>query len=318
VNNLKNISVVMSVKNGEKYLKYSIESILNQSFKNFEFIIVNNNSNDKTQEILEYYRKLDNRIKILNNYNNQNLFKGRLTAIKLVKYEWFALMDADDICEYERLEKQIDFINKSKINKLAVVSTFAKYIEKNEKKIGNRIGGPTNLIEFDEIYKNNESFLVVDPSSLINKKAFFECEGYSENTEVDDIAFYYKVAEKGYIIQTIPEFLYNYRIHNSSYSINNTILQRYLTHFINFNMRSRRSKQKEISIDEFKKNHWNKLSYKMPRLILDYSLSFYRNAGYAYLEQKYFRFIFCLFASFFLSPNIIAKKLFRTFLKNKY
>ena len=93
----------MSVKNGEKFLGRSIESILNQTFINFEFIIVNNDSNDGTSNILQSYQKKDTRIKILTNSNNESLYEGRATGINESKFDWFALMDADDECDINRI-----------------------------------------------------------------------------------------------------------------------------------------------------------------------------------------------------------------------
>ena len=66
-NKIEKISVVMSVKNGEKYVTRAIESILNQTFDNFEFIIVNNDSNDHTPEILSTFERKDSRVKIIKN-----------------------------------------------------------------------------------------------------------------------------------------------------------------------------------------------------------------------------------------------------------
>ena len=106
-NKIENVSIIMSVKNGEKYLVRAIESIINQSFRSFEFIIVNNDSNDGTFEILENYKNKDSRIKILVNSNNETLYDGRTTGIKEAKFDWFALMDADDECHIDRIQKKI-------------------------------------------------------------------------------------------------------------------------------------------------------------------------------------------------------------------
>ena len=77
INKIKNISI-MSVKNGEKFLGRAIESILNQTFINFEFIIVNNDSNDGTSKILQSYQNKDTRIKILTNLNNEYSIQQQL------------------------------------------------------------------------------------------------------------------------------------------------------------------------------------------------------------------------------------------------
>ena len=107
------ISVVMSVYNGEKYLEESIESILNQTYENFEFIIIDDGSTDNSLKILNEYKKSDSRIIIRNNYKNRGLIYSLNKGIKISKGKYIARMDADDISLLSRFEKQIDFMEKN-------------------------------------------------------------------------------------------------------------------------------------------------------------------------------------------------------------
>lgn len=104
------VSVIMSVYNQETYLKDAIESILNQTFTDFEFIIINDGSTDKTKEIIENYQKLDSRIKIINQ-KNQGLTKSLNKGIFVSQGEYIARMDADDISLPQRIEKQAIFLD---------------------------------------------------------------------------------------------------------------------------------------------------------------------------------------------------------------
>ncbi len=103
------ISVVMSVCNGEKYLHESIDSVLNQTYTNFEFIIINDGSNDGSLDILLKYQKKDNRILIVNQ-KNIGLTRSLNRGIKLAVGEYIARQDADDISAPSRLEKQLNYI----------------------------------------------------------------------------------------------------------------------------------------------------------------------------------------------------------------
>jgi glycosyltransferase involved in cell wall biosynthesis len=103
------ISVVMSVYNGEKHLRESINSILNQSYKDFEFIIINDGSNDGSLEILLEYQARDPRITIVNQ-NNIGLTRSLNKGIKLATSEYIARQDADDISLPTRLEKQLNYM----------------------------------------------------------------------------------------------------------------------------------------------------------------------------------------------------------------
>jgi len=121
------VTVLMSVYNGEKYLSEAIESILNQTYKNFEFLIINDGSTDKTMEILQSYH--DSRIKIIDNKNNIGLTKSLNKGLSMAKGEYIARMDADDISLPERLERQVQYMDVHP--DIGVFGTWIKYIDEN-------------------------------------------------------------------------------------------------------------------------------------------------------------------------------------------
>jgi glycosyltransferase involved in cell wall biosynthesis len=100
----------MSVYNGAAFLPESIESVLAQSFRDFEFIIVNDGSTDNTCEILEKFKQADSRIQIVNNDKNIGLSASLNKGLQLVRGRFVARMDADDICAECRFEKQTEFL----------------------------------------------------------------------------------------------------------------------------------------------------------------------------------------------------------------
>jgi glycosyltransferase involved in cell wall biosynthesis len=107
------------VYNGEKFLKNSIESILNQAFSDFELIIVNDGSTDHTPEIISSYK--DPRIKIINNEQNVGLPRSLNKAIALAQGDYIAINDHDDISDRRRLKKQLEQIKQDP--KVALVSS---------------------------------------------------------------------------------------------------------------------------------------------------------------------------------------------------
>ena len=107
------VSVLMSVYNGSQYLRESVESILNQTFTNFEFIIINDCSTDKTGEILTVSANQDNRITLINNEENIGLTRSLNKGLKIAKGEYIARQDADDISLPERLERQVESLDKN-------------------------------------------------------------------------------------------------------------------------------------------------------------------------------------------------------------
>lgn len=103
------VSVVMSVYNGEKHLRKSVESILNQTFRDFEFKIINDGSTDRTKDVLETYAAKDDRI-VLIHQEHMGLTKSLNKGISMAKGKYIARQDADDISKPERLEKQVVFM----------------------------------------------------------------------------------------------------------------------------------------------------------------------------------------------------------------
>ena len=106
------ISVIMSVYNGENYLKKSIKSILDQSFRDFEFLIIDDGSNDKSAEIIEDFAKLDSRISFFSQ-KNIGLTKSLNQLALMSKNEFIARIDADDVSERSRLLEQFKFLSKN-------------------------------------------------------------------------------------------------------------------------------------------------------------------------------------------------------------
>jgi len=124
------VSVVMSVYNGEKHLREAIDSILNQTFTDFEFIIINDGSTDRTKEILESY--FDPRIRLFHQ-KNIGLTKSLNRGLEIVRGEYIARQDADDISEQERLYHEVKLLDNN--SEVGLVGTYASFIDRNGKQM---------------------------------------------------------------------------------------------------------------------------------------------------------------------------------------
>lgn len=107
------ISVVMPVYNGEKYLAEAIESVLKQTFTDFEFLVINDGSTDATEKIILEHGRKDSRLKYIKNEKNQGLSEALNKGISIATGEYIARMDGDDICLPKRLEKQLKALEKN-------------------------------------------------------------------------------------------------------------------------------------------------------------------------------------------------------------
>jgi len=212
------ISVVMAVYNGEKYLRESVESILNQTFKNFEFVIINDGSSDRTQEILESY--IDPRI-ILIHRKHFGLTKSLNKGISLAKGKYISRQDADDISMPERLEKQISFLEEHK--SVALLGTTVKIIDENGSLIHIR-KYPSDSSSIKKGIKEDNCFC--HGSVIFRKKHFFELGGYREIfSTAQDYDLWLRFAEN-FEVANLSTPLYTRRFNPLSVTLKNIVFQR--------------------------------------------------------------------------------------------
>jgi len=162
------VSVIMAVYNGEKYLKSAIESILNQTVKNFEFILIDDGSKDRSLEIIKEFSKTDKRIKILKNPINIGLTKSLNKAIKYSTGNFIARQDVDDVSLPHRLEKQLYFLNNNPDYAFCGCNGIIKENKDNL----------TNIFKFKEIKKNLIIQNCFAHPSIFIRKSTFEKYGY--------------------------------------------------------------------------------------------------------------------------------------------
>ena len=196
------------------WLKGSIESILNQTFTEFEFIIVNDNpAGEELQDILKKYKNQDERITIIENPENLGLTKSLNIGIKEAKAEYIARMDADDISLPERLKLQYQFLEKN--SDVFLVGTSVQIFDQN---------GQTK----DKVIKTQDHDQIVS-SLLGGKLAFYhptiifrnENMLYRENFQTtQDYDLYLNILSKGKRFANLKDVLYYYRVSNKSISMN--------------------------------------------------------------------------------------------------
>lgn len=128
-NQTRRLSVLMTVYNCAEFLDEAIKSVLEQSFRDYEFIIINDASPDNAAEIIDHYAKQDNRIRVITNSKNINYGVVTKQVIKEAKGEYLAFAHGDDIQHPKRLEAQINFLDKNK--QISAVST--RYLQDLDK-----------------------------------------------------------------------------------------------------------------------------------------------------------------------------------------
>ena len=205
------VSVVMPAHNSARYIEKSIASVLNQSFRDLELIIVDDSSTDNTLEILERIAYNDNRVIILKNFINLGCAISRNKALLECKGRYIAFCDSDDIWEYEKLEKQIKYLKK---NNFDMVFTAYEMINRDDKHIKFR-NVPSEIL-FDDLLKEN----VVTFSSTLFKKEIIDGTIFKGQWFHEDYVFLLECIKKCRCFNGINEVLIKYRVHNRGRSFN--------------------------------------------------------------------------------------------------
>lgn len=224
------LSIIMPVYNVEEYLGESIESILQQTFKDFELILINDGSTDNSGEICEKYSKLDNRIRVMHK-ENSGAGSARNYGIMNSTGEFLAFVDSDDTIECNMYKTMIDIALKEESDIVVCGYKEIDYLMNNEK-INTTPLGNDNEIESDEIKEKVEEFLkknqILGYASLFNK--IYKREVIIRNNLflnedmkfAEDLSFNISVLMKIKKINAINEPFYNCRRINSNSIMNSS------------------------------------------------------------------------------------------------
>lgn len=205
------ISVIMPVYNGEKFLEEGVNSILNQTFKDFEFIIINDCSKDNTPNMLKKLK--DKRIRIINNKENRGVSKSLNIGLENAKGKYIACFCVDDIFHPKRLEVEYNYLEKNP--HIFLVGSSAVYIDEK----GNEIRRFRKYDDYKMLaWRLRKSCSIVFSSILFrNEKSNF-FDGNFGGSAVD-YNFYFELLKKGKNLTNISPFLVKFRVHSGSQSV---------------------------------------------------------------------------------------------------
>ena len=203
----KLVSIVLPIYNSEKYIKDSLESILNQTYKKLEIILINDCSTDRTKELIDGYK--DNRIKIINNEANMGISRSLNKGISLAKGVYIARMDSDDICIPTRIKEQVNLLKNNP--EIDICGSFVKTFG-----ISNRIS--VYPITSEEIRINLMFGCSMAHPTIMFRRRIINDYIYSENSKVEDYKLWVDLSQKGFKLYNLPKPLLNYRVHEDSLS----------------------------------------------------------------------------------------------------
>ncbi|MDB9752281.1 glycosyltransferase [Pelagibacteraceae bacterium] len=227
-NNFPLISVIMNCYNGEKYLKKSIKSVLNQSYKKWELIFWDNKSKDNSQKIILNYK--DKRIKYFKAKKFSTLYSARNLAIKKAKGQFISFLDTDDWWSKNKIFKQVQLIRKNKNVKFIFTNMYLY----NEKTKSKKLWSKTKL-PFGKITQNLLNDYKVGIITVMLRKNLFKKKKFnSKYNIIGDFDYFLKLSINEYFF-CIQQPLAYYRIHADNYSKKYGIHSKELSTWININ-----------------------------------------------------------------------------------
>ena len=205
------VSIIIPVYNAEKFIGKTIESVLNQTYKNWEMLIFNDKSKDNSLKIIKKYSEKDERIKVVDSKENVGVVAARNKLIEIATGEFIAFLDADDYWKQNKLEKQIKFMRKN--NALISCTEYTRVTE-DEKEINDII--IKEIITYEDMLKNNYlgCLTVIYNANKLGKRYF------KERKKNEDYVLWLEIVKETKIIFGLKENLAFYRVLNNSRSSN--------------------------------------------------------------------------------------------------
>jgi glycosyltransferase involved in cell wall biosynthesis len=212
------VSVILPVYNAERFLRTAIESILNQTYRNLELIIVNDCSRDGSLSIALEMASRDKRVRVLSNPENIKLSRSLNRAIESSKGMYLARMDADDVSSPLRIERQVRVLEENQ--EIAIVGCNIAIIDET----GQRIGHRNYYSSDDEIRKKIFFFSpFCHPAIMIRKQIIDQTGAYDHSyNPAEDYELYFRLGKMGKF-HNIDEELFTYRIVSDSMTQGGTL-----------------------------------------------------------------------------------------------
>lgn len=205
------VSIITPAYKCEKYIAECMDSVINQTYKNWEMIIVNDKSPDRTESIVKDYMVKDQRIKLYTQQVNEGVAAARNKAIKMSSGRFIAFLDSDDCWKPNKLERQIQFMIK---NRSGFSFTEYEIMDNKSASIGKVIHVP-DKISYEQYLKNT---IIGCLTVVMDKEILGDIEVETGNLE--DVLTWMKYLKRGYDADGLQENLASYRVSENSVSSN--------------------------------------------------------------------------------------------------
>lgn len=206
------ISIIMAAYNAEKTIEQAINSVLSQTYTNFELLVVNDCSTDRTAELVKSIAAKDSRVRLISNVKNNGVSYTRKHGLEEAKGSWIAILDSDDAWAPEKLEKQIDFQRRTNADLLFTGSAF---MDSEGHPIDWYLHAPKE-VTYRQLLKQN---VLSNSSALVRKELYAKYYAIGDGMH-EDFAIWLSILKEGKKAYGVDEPLLIYRIAKSSKSGN--------------------------------------------------------------------------------------------------
>ncbi len=213
------VSIVMPTKNAEKHIEACLDSIINQSYTNWELLIVNDHSTDSTRKIIEDFSKKDKRIFVFDNEGN-GIIKALQLAYKNAKGNYITRMDSDDLMPFNKLALMYESIQK---RPKSLVTAYVKYISDHELKAGYIYyqNWLNNLVDTNSHYKEiYKECVIPSPCWMLSRAVFEKCGAFNSDIYPEDYDLVFRFYKHKIPIVSLPKELHIWRDHQNRASRN--------------------------------------------------------------------------------------------------
>lgn len=206
------VSIITPMFNSEKYIEGTIKSVLNQTYNEWEMLIIDDCSSDSSPEIVKSFVEKDSRIKYFKTESNQGVSYARNLAIKNSSGQFIAFLDSDDQWESEKLEKQIGYM---KDNDFAITFTSYELMDENSNSLHKTIKVPCS-VDYNGLLKGN----IMGCLTVVIDKTKMDFDIKLSGIPHEDYVLWLSILKKGYIAYGVDEVLARYRKSSTSLSGN--------------------------------------------------------------------------------------------------
>lgn len=218
---LPKVSVLVPVYNAEPFLRATLSSILNQTFSDFELVLLNDSSTDNSEKIIEEFN--DKRIRYYKNDKNLGIANCRNKLMGFAKGEYIAFCDNDDIMRPERLEKQVKYMDNNP--NISMVGSYFELFDSSKQNFFRRFILSFGLVWCQPLFPTIEDLLkgvvLAQPTSMIRKQDFLNknIKYHQIYCPAEDYDVLTQAMFQGLKLANIPEILMHYNLHGNNYSI---------------------------------------------------------------------------------------------------